>query len=90
MGLEINPLKDQPFGAEVVGLDLMHKPITSGLVSVVRNALLTHQVCVVSYPASKFREIGRAWREDPRIRSSDLSESIHSHHFLHIREWRFL
>ena len=45
-GLEIKPLLEQPLGAEVVGLDLMHKPITPELVSVVRKALLTHKVSV--------------------------------------------
>lgn len=48
-GLEINPLKDQPFGAKIVGLDLMHNPITSELVSVVRKALLTHQVSIIPF-----------------------------------------
>lgn len=43
-GLEITPLANQPLGAEVVGLDLIHKPITPALVSAVRKALLTHQV----------------------------------------------
>ncbi len=45
-GLEIKPFPEQPLGAEVVGLDLMHKPITPELVSVVRKALLTHKVSV--------------------------------------------
>jgi len=53
-GLEIKPLPTKPLGAEVVGLDIIHKPITPELVSVVRKALLTHKVsvtlCLVSGP----------------------------------------
>jgi hypothetical protein len=37
-------LEDEPLGAEIVGLDLMNKPITPQLVAVVRKALLTYKV----------------------------------------------
>ncbi len=43
-GLTIQPLVHAPLGAEVLGLDLMHNPITPSLVSGVREALLSHQV----------------------------------------------
>jgi hypothetical protein len=90
-GLEIKPLPNQPLGAEVVGLDLVHKPITPELVSVVRKALLTHQVsdtCSGRY-VPEYLWPGAAGRPSC-ITKGPTRRKPHSwvlpHPFLHVRD----
>lgn len=46
VGLEIRPLLGQSFGAEVLKMDLVNKPMAP-IVNVVRKALLAHKVIMV-------------------------------------------